>query len=47
MSVVFQLFCGKGYNNSRIKDLNVKLMSIIPLFVGYTFSVYNGKSFVR
>lgn len=32
--LVFQLFCGRGYKNSRIKDFNVNLMSIIPLFVG-------------
>lgn len=32
--LMFQLFCGKGYSYSRIKDIKVKIMSIIPLFIG-------------
>lgn len=32
--LMFQLFCGVGYLYSRKKDLNIKKMSIIPLFLG-------------
>lgn len=32
--LIFQLFCGKGYGKGRIKDFNVNMMSIIPLFLG-------------